>query len=502
MKISKKQLALTGSIIIIVILGFIFFSGKKDIALPNTTTIKKGDVIQEVSVTGRVKPSIAVDLAFEKAGRVEGVYVQAGEHIPAGKLLAEVESSTAQASLMEAEARLAELNRGSRPEELAVKNAELSKYTQDLENAYAGVTDILNDAFNKADEAVHTKTTGIFSGFKTSSYRYTFSICDSQVASSGEWLRYTSELELDAWRNENTTFPLNPSRTELTSALDKGSKHLEQISSFLESVNRALTLDCTISTTALDTYRTNINTARTNVTAAITAVNTKRQAIATLILTVAKVQDELSLLQAGTAEEVVTAQEARVLSAQGELSKYRIISPIAGLVTKADIKSGESASLGKTVFTVISDASFEIEAYVPEADIAKIKKGDTARITLDAYGSDTLFEGRVSKIDPAETIIDNVPTYKTILHFTNDDARIKSGMTANIDVSTSVRKDVLFAPERAIITRNGEKFIRVVAEDGTTTDTPVKVGLKGSDGTIEILSGATLGTTIIMAPKD
>ena len=502
MQLSKKQI-IWGSILVAV--GTIIFfatTNKKNAVPPNTTTIKRGDVIQEVSVTGRVKSTSAVDLGFEKSGRVAGIYAKVGDRVLASGLLGEVESSSARGSLMESEARLAELNRGARPEELTVKRAELAKYTQDLDNAYSGITDILNDTFTKADDALHTKTTGIFSGYKNTSYKYTFSVCDSQLAGNSEVLRQTAEIDFDDWRLENSSFPISPSKTELSNALNNAGNHLTIILGLFESIGRALSLDCTVTNTALDTYRSNINTARTNITTALSNVNTKRQSITTLTLTLAKAKDELALLEAGTASEVIAAQEARVLSARGELAKYRIASPIAGVVTKVDIKVGEGSTIGKTVFSVLSDSSFEIETYVPEADIAKIKIGDNARITLDAYGSDVPFSGVVVAIDPAETIIDNVPTYKTTFQFTKKDPRIKSGMTANIDVSTSSRSGVLFTPERSIITKNGEKFVRTALADGTTSDVPVTTGLKGSDGSIELTTGVAEGTTIIMAPKD
>lgn len=502
MQLSKKQIIWGSMIIAVGIIIFIVATNDKNTVLPNTTTIKRGDVIQEVGVTGRVQSTFAVDLGFEKSGRVAGVYATVGERVSEGRLLAEVESSSARASLMETESRLSELARGSRPEELAVKRAELAKYTQDLDNAYSGVTDILNDAFTKADDALHAKTTGIFSGYKTSSYKYTFSVCDSQLAGNSEFARQSAELDFDAWRAENSSFPVSPSKTDLLNALNNASNHLAVTLTLFESISRALSLDCTITNTSLDTYRANINTARTNISTALSNVNTKKQSIATLALTLAKAENELALLEAGTASEVLSAQEARVLSARGELAKYRITSPISGVVTKVDIKAGETSTIGKTVFSVISDTSFEIEAYVPEADIAKIKIGDSARITLDAYGSDIPFPGKVTAIDPAETIVDNVPTYKTTLHFTENDPRIKSGMTANIDIATASRANVLYAPERSVITKGSDKFIRSVSADGTTTDVPVTTGLKGSDGSIEILTGVTEGTTIIMAPKD
>ncbi|MEK7569111.1 MAG: efflux RND transporter periplasmic adaptor subunit [Patescibacteria group bacterium] len=500
-RFSKKQIIWASVILAVIITGIYLFRGGEPADTQNITTVKRGDIIQEVGVTGRVKAASTVDLGFEKSGRIQAVFVKVGDHVNQGSLLAEIESSGAQASLQEVEARLAELKRGSRPEEIAVKEAELAKYTQDLDNAYGGITDILNDAFTKADDALHTKITGIFSGYKTSSYKYTFSVCDSQLAGNSEFLRQTSEFDFDAWRAETASFPLAPSKTDFMNALTRGSKHLEGALSLFESVGRALSLDCTITNTALDTYRTNDNTARTNITTALSAINTKKQSIASLALSVAKVRDELSLLNAGTAIEVIAAQEARVLAAQGELRKHKIFSPISGTVTKVDAVTGEFANTATPLLSIISDRSFEMEANVPEADIAKIKVGDQARITLDAYGSDVIFQGRVVAINPAETIIDNVPTYKVTLHFTKNDSRIKSGMTANIDVATASRTNAIFIPARALITRDGRKFVTVMNADETTAETEITVGLKGSDGSIEVLSGLAEGLRILTTVK-
>lgn len=501
MKFSKKHIIWASVILVAIGVSIFFLSGKKPADTQNTTTVKRGDIIQEVSVTGRVKAASTVDLGFEKSGRIQNVYVKVGDRVNQGALLAEIESSSAQASLQEVTARLAELKRGSRPEEIAVKEAELAKNAQDLDNAYNGITDILNDAFTKADDALHAKLSGIFSGFKTSSYKYTFSVCDSQLASAGEGLRATTEFDFDAWRAETASFPVVPLKNDLATALNQGSNHLDGILSLLGSVGRTLALDCTVSNTVLDTYRANINTARTNITTTLANVNAKKQSIATLVLTVAKVRDELSLLNAGTASEVVAAQEARVLSAQGELRKLKIYAPIAGTVTKVDAVEGEFANTAVPLLSIISDSSFEMDANVPEADIAKIKIGDKARVTLDAYGSDVLFPGHVVSINPAETIIDNVPTYKVTLHFDKADARIKSGMTANIDVATDSRANALSIPAHAVITKDGRKFVSILNADGTSTDTPVTVGLKGSDGSIEVLSGLSEGARVVTSPK-
>ncbi|KKT38301.1 MAG: RND family efflux transporter MFP subunit, partial [Parcubacteria group bacterium GW2011_GWA1_44_13] len=488
-KVSKRQLLWVGGIIIgIIIVGIWWNSRSSNTDDQNTLVVKRDTIIQEVNVTGRIEPITSVDLGFEKSGRIQHVYTNTNQRVTQGALLAELESSSAEAGLLEQEARLAELKRGARPEEIAIKETELAKYEQDLINAYNGISDIATDSFSKADDALHTKMTGIFSGFKTTSYDITYQVCDSQLDNDVVALKYQAEIDFDAWRTEMGTnnFSQRTSSTELN-LLAQTENHLKVTKAFLEGVSRTLTLDCTIVNTDLDTYRTNVNTARTNINTVLATINTKKQAISSLTLTAIKTRNELALLRSGTATEVIEAQEARVLGARGELAKYKIYAPINGTVRTMDAHVGEYANASSPLISIISDTSFKIEANVPEADIAKIHVGDQAKITLDAYGSDVIFEGHVTIIDTAETIIDNVPTYKVTLAFDKNDARIKSGMTANIDIATAQKENVLSVPQRAVINKNGQKTVVVVNDDSTNTETIVTTGLRGSNGFIEIV---------------
>ena len=84
------------------------------------------------------------------------------------------------------------------------------------------------------------------------------------------------------------------------------------------------------------------------------------------------------------------------------------------------------------------------------------------------------------------------------MRFVYKDSRIKSGMTANLDIMTNERKNVLVVPTRAIQTEDNKKYIRVVKEDGKSyMSVPIVVGLKGSDGMSEIISGIKSGDKIV-----
>jgi HlyD family secretion protein len=141
---------------------------------------------------------------------------------------------------------------------------------------------------------------------------------------------------------------------------------------------------------------------------------------------------------------------------------------------------------------------YQIESNVPEADVSKIKVGDPATVTLDAYGPDVTWNAVVSQIYPSESVIEGVPTYKTIFTLSQNDDRIKPGMTANLDISNDNRQNVLFLPQRTIIRENGNKYVQLLSADGVhSTQVQIQTGLYGSDGKVEILSGVQEGDKII-----
>ena len=496
----KKYLAGALSVGIVLVLVFLISKSVDGTGSQKTITIKRGEVVREVRATGNVAPATTVDLGFEKSGLIKNVFVKEGDAVGVGALLATIEDSVATANLLEGEAELAELKRGARPEEIAVKKSEVAKYSQDLDNAYGGVSDTINDAFAKSDDALHVKTTGIFSGSKSSSYKFTYSVCDSKLDVDGSWARYTTELDIEKWRTEISLVTSSASTTEISAGLENTDKHLEKLKTFLDTINQTLVLDCTITNTSLDTYRANMSTARATVATMISSVNIKKQSIALLGATLKQSENELLLMRAGTSKEKIDAQEARLLGLRSEINRYRIYAPISGIITKVDAKKGSFASETTPLLRIISRNSLQVEADISEVDIADIAIGNPVNITLDAYGENTLFQGTVTKIAPAETIISNIPTYKVTVALLKDDSRIKPGMTANINIITAQKNNVVLVPASAIHEKNNQKFVSVSGST-STTETMITTGVRGIDGNVEVVSGLSEGATVVVSQK-
>jgi RND family efflux transporter MFP subunit len=493
--------------------GWKYFSSSKNPTY-DFATAEKRDLVQEVSVAGRVKPAESINLAFEKSGRVSHVYADVGDKVGAGEKLVALENAELSAQLLQAEAnleaeqaKLNELKKGVRPEEIQVQETKVINAKIALEDARANLIDKIKDAYTKSEDSVRVKTVGIFSGYKSNVYQFTYTTCDAESETKAEFLRLKSETELDNWKKELDTLGEVIDSAALKTASKTANERMAIFSELLLNINATLVTGCSAADSNLDNYRSAISTARTNVNTAIANLRAAEEKFKTAESALALAEQELSLQKAGTVEEQIEAQKAKVKSAQAniqncqaQIAKTIIRSPISGVITAQNAKVGEIVSPNAIIVSLISEAKFEIEANVPESDIAKLKIGDSAKATLDAYGSGTVFEAKVAKIDPAETIIDGVATYKTTFQFTKYDSRIKSGMTADINILTEKKEGVITVPNRTVIAKNEDKFVKIL--DGKEAkEIKVITGLRGSDGTVEIIEGVNEGDKIIIFSK-
>ncbi len=492
-KFYKKPVFIIGVVIIVIIItGYFYFSKSKAPAY-NLIVAQKGTVIQEVSVTGKVKPAENVDLAFEKTGKVGWVNAKVGDKVRAGNVLVTLvnddlsaQLDQAKAPVKEQKAKLDEVKKGTRFEEIQVQQVK-------VDNARADLVDKIQDAYTKSDDAVRNKVDQIFSNPITADPQINYYLnTESSLKTDIEWKRFLIENMLNSWKLS----------TDINVATAK--TNLDEIKLFLDKTALAVNnagASANLSQTVLDGWKSDISTARTNINTAITNLSASDS-------TLAVEENQLTLKKAGNTPEQITNQEAKVEQAEAnvknieaQLAKTVLWTPINGVVTKQDAKKGEIVAADSPVVSIISEGQFEIEANVPEADVAKVKVGDSAKVTLDAYGSNTFFDVNVVKIDPGETMIEGVATYKTTFQFLAKDERIKSGMTANIDILTDKRENVISVPQRAVTSRDSEKTVQIL--DGQNAkEVNVKVGLRGSDGNIEIIEGLKEGDKVIVLTKE
>ena len=149
----------------------------------------------------------------------------------------------------------------------------------------------------------------------------------------------------------------------------------------------------------------------------------------------------------------VKQAEASLNSAKTELSYTEIKSPVNGIVISKAVEVGQTVAASFStpeLFSVAEDLTkMQIEASVVEADISKVKEGQTAKFTVDSY-PDEFFFGKVVQVRNEAVSTSNVVSYTVVIEIDNGNLKLKPGMTANVEIITAVEKEVLLAPNQAL----------------------------------------------------
>ncbi|MDN2581390.1 efflux RND transporter periplasmic adaptor subunit [Aquibium sp. ELW1220] len=219
-----------------------------------------------------------------------------------------------------------------------------------------------------------------------------------------------------------------------------------------------------------------------------------------------------------------------------DLAKSTIYAPIDGIVLTRDVDPGQTvaSSLSAPILFVIAEdlKTMVLEAAIDEADIGAVRKGQTARFTVDAY-PDRSFDATIADISFASVTTDNVVTYDAKLSVDNQDLSLRPGMTATVTIVTREAEGIITVPSAAFrfrppVTeqssgwsldrlfggrRMGRMFERrsptvagdgsrilYVLRDGAPVATRVRTGATDGEDT-EILSGLEEGDPVIVATR-
>lgn len=249
------------------------------------------------------------------------------------------------------------------------------------------------------------------------------------------------------------------------------------------------------------------------------------------------------------AKAQVTVAQAGVTSAKTALSRALIVAPIAGVVLARNVEQGQTLTAGfqtPVLFTLgRALTELELKVEVDEADIGKVKEGQNATFTVDAYPNQQ-FTAKLFKLHSLPTKVEgvtsNVVTYSAVLAVANPDRLLRPGMTATATITTRTIADALLVPNVALRfepprpsdgprggflpfpgmrrPRSGPaqpaeapaaKNTERVYVDANGKATPVRLEVLGSDGTrsavkpvaegTELTAGARVITDVVVEPE-
>jgi HlyD family secretion protein len=158
--------------------------------------------------------------------------------------------------------------------------------------------------------------------------------------------------------------------------------------------------------------------------------------------------------QVSNAKAQIKQAEYTLVSSQYDLDRTVIYSPIDGIILTRNIDPGQTVAASFTtpvLFEIANDLTkMELQASVDEADIAKVKAGQTATFSVDAY-PDKTFEAHIKLVRVNSEIVDSVVTYKAVLEVDNKELLLKPGMSADADIITETFVDSLIVSKAALL---------------------------------------------------
>lgn len=434
-------------------------TNKEDIA-QLTVPVAAQNVTLRITASGKVVPVQSVNISPKNPGVLSQLYVEQGDRIQQGQILARMDSagieaqrSQYRANLAQSQAQLAEALAGSRPQEIAQARARLAQSQAQLAAAKAG---------NRPQEIAQSQ---------------------SQVDAAQARVNYTSEQV----------------------------KRYEYL--YKEGAEKKQLLDQAISDDK--SARANLEEAKKRFS--LVQSGTRSEEIDQRQAAVKEARAALVLLEDGTRSEEIVQRQAAVASAEAQLKGVQvqledtiIRAPLSGIVTQKYAEPGAfvtpttsaSTSASATSSSIVAVArGLEILAQVPEADLGRIKQGQQVEIVADAY-PDQVFKGHVRLIAPEAVVEQGVTSFQVRVALDTGIDKLRSGLNVDLTFLGDRVNNALVLPTVSIVTEKGKTGVLVPDAKNKPQFREVTVGAQIQNQT-QILGGVKEGDRIFVnPPKD
>lgn len=449
--------------------GYKHFTAKPAVSSFITAKAKMGDVSKVITATGTVNYPHAITLTFptsgssSQAGKIVELNVKEGDTVKAGQVLAKIDDTKLQTSVLQAQAN--------------VTSAESKLQT--LEDSYNDQTRA------QAQSALAKAKQNLTAAQQNADPSY----LANQVTLANQNVKAASDNLAKAQQSGNSS----------------------SIQSAQSALNQALSALTSAQNLQNGGAAEALTSAQADVTSAQYQVDQQAQG--------PKASDVQSA-QAG-----IQIAQAQLASAQADLNDAAIVAPVDAVVVSCPLQLGQDSD-SKSIITITPTGDkLEVDAAIDQSDITQCKVGQKVDITLDSYPNDHI-SGTVNAVALQGTTTQNVTTFQVTATVDQNSDLLRAGMNANVNIIVAQAKNVLTVPSEAIKTRGTQKGVTVPVSSGTKNSgngyggtgnsgtrnagagnalasvrfIPVETGL--DDGTnVEITSGLQDGQEVIIGTR-
>lgn len=456
-----------------------------------TTAVATSTVVASLAETGQVNASQQITLSPQGSGTVIGVYAKPGDHVYAGRVIAQLDATTALQSLRNAQ--------------LALQNAELS-YTQTTatstlalnlivaqnnvtnaqislqkahDNAYASIASIYSDLgtiVTGLDAVLHnSNVAGRTNQKNIDAYTDLVSSHDTDInlfnnaAETSYTAAYTAyNTGLSAYKATGSTISnddLIALAKSTYTAVQTVSEAVRNSHDFFDRVSSDYSLYNLGTSPTLAGLLASTNTYAATVSTDLGNTLSNQSSIVTAEQSLAQAENTLEATQGGSnaltvQQAALSLQQAKdnVTTAQTTLAGYTVTAPFAGTIAAVGVQKYDQANSGTSVATLVTNQE-TASITVNEVDASKIKVGQKAMLTFDAL-PDVSIAGTVATINSVGTVSQGVVSYSVIVGFDTPNTSVMPGMSVTADIITGSETG-LVVPASAIKASGTQSYVEV-----------------------------------------
>jgi HlyD family secretion protein len=195
-------------------------------------------------------------------------------------------------------------------------------------------------------------------------------------------------------------------------------------------------------------------------------------------------------------QAAIDTAQANLIEAQQALNGAQLTSPINGTIVSIGLAVGDTVSAGSStaVIVIIGTHSFEVSATLTSSQVAAVKVGATASVSVD--GLTTTTNGTISQVGPVQSTSSGY-TYPVVVSLPSSVQGLFAGSSANVTIATGQVSDVVAVPTSAVITQGSRSYVEML-DNGALTNKTVHLGMVGGVYT-EVLSGLSVGQSVVLA---
>ena len=393
-------------------------------------TLFPGEKDERITGSGTIEAEI-IAITAETGGRIVAMHADEGDAVHQGDVLVELDRSTLEAQQNQQEAALAvaranldSVSASPRSEAVAVAEAGLQQSQAISAGAYA----VWQEKQSIVDEPLELNA-------QIDAARGQIAMLEKQVEAAQAALKRAEIQRDEAARNQSNDEGITRSQVAVKQ-VEAAQTGLAATQAELTGVRNQLDL---------------LNAIRNKPLTLMTQANAARMAYEQAGAAVLAAEAKLASVKAGPMPEDVAIAQAQVQQAEAamdlvkvQLDKLTLTAPRDGVITQRTTNPGELAAPGATLMSLGDLGRVTLTVFIPETQIGRVRLGQTARVNVDAYPSET-FEGTVTFIRPeAEFTPKNVQTeeervnlvFAVKISLRNADHRLKPGMPADAEIIT------------------------------------------------------------------